>query len=146
MFAHERSTCARHLCTALAPAIALHLMQQLCAALAFSAAGFVYRATGPHLCAALASSAAGFVYRAPQGLLIGRQYMFAHERSTCARHLRTALAPAIALHLMQQLCAALASSATGFVYRVTGPHLCAALASSAAGFVYRASQDRSIVR
>ena len=29
--------------------------------------------------------------------------------------------PTIALHLMQHLCAALASSAAGFVYRVTGP-------------------------
>ncbi len=29
--------------------------------------------------------------------------------------------PTIDLHLMQHLCAALASSAAGFVYRVTGP-------------------------
>ncbi len=37
------------MCTAPAPTIALHLMQHLCAALASSAAGFVYRATQDRL-------------------------------------------------------------------------------------------------
>ncbi len=35
------------MCTALVPTIALHLMQRLCAALVSSAAGYVYRVTGP---------------------------------------------------------------------------------------------------
>ncbi len=45
--------------------------------------------------------------------------------TSCSR-MSAALVPTIALHLMQ--------------------HLCAAPASSAAGFVYRASQGRLIVR